>query len=895
MKQLISLLALIFSYMLCGAQATTLVVDNQTPGWLSSKINYGDQQTVKNLTVTGYVNSEDLSFIGTLMQKQELTEILDLSDVKIVGASQKQDNSIAFDNIFDLKSSVTLDKLLLPTTIHVPYPSTSYKPLEYVTVDTLIYGSRRCNIANEALGVSIKHLILREGVDSITDNAYRGISRMESVSFPSTLKFVGKSAFNSCKLIKNINFVPEIEEIGFEAFFNTSFAPDTLNLPSKLTKYYTRSFPVKDGQVVVIPETVTYIDNTYTTYNNSTNIWTTWDHIQNSNKYIWIMKSKTPPRVRFYHNGFMKNFTVYVPKGSLSNYMSESPYKYANIIELIPIENIDFLQKTVVKYIGDKFKINPNIYPIDATNQTIVWSSSDPHIASIDNTGLIDVKSFGVTVITATDIDRTHSASFTLKAYEHVTSISIPQCLSLKVSDQYALQAQLTPIGKTDGLIEWSSNNSEIASISDNGIIKALKKGECIITAKTVDGCLSSDCIVQVIQPVESIVISSNSLSILAEESTVISASIVPSTANNKDITWFSSDKSVATVDDHGKITAIKGGQAVITAASAENPEIKAECIVKVLQPTTGINLDKSSLELIEDESAQLSATILPENATNKSVNWTSSDVSVAMVSPDGTVYAVKAGQATIMATTVDGGFVALCKVTVKAKTTLAESLSLSTTNSEIAIGETLQLSAIILPKNTTNKRIRWTSTNTDIATVSESGLVSAVKEGNAQIIASTTDGSNLSAICKISVNNQFVYISEITIIPSSLRLQIGETRKLDVQISPEDATIKDVNWSSTNKEVASVTSEGILTAVSAGVATIIASTKDGSNLSTTSVITVDDKSGIRNVLIEDNTKVKIFNLQGTLVFEGEYSKSRLTTGTYIILTHNGYIKRIIK
>lgn len=110
--------------------------------------------------------------------------------------------------------------------------------------------------------------------------------------------------------------------------------------------------------------------------------------------------------------------------------------------------------------------------------------------------------------------------------------------------------------------------------------------------------------------------------------------------------------------------------------------------------------MNKSVLELIEEESEQLIATVLPENASNKSLNWTSSDISVAMVSPDGTVYAIKPGQATIMATTVDGGFVALCKVTVKAKVVVAESISLSTTTASLTVGETLQLSANILPEN---------------------------------------------------------------------------------------------------------------------------------------------------------------------------------------------------
>lgn len=267
----------------------------------------------------------------------------------------------------------------------------------------------------------------------------------------------------------------------------------------------------------------------------------------------------------------------------------------------------------------------------------------------------------------------------------------------------------------------------------------------------------------------------------------------------------------------------------------------------------------------------------------------------MAMVSPDGTVYAVKPGQATIMATSEDGGFVALCKVTVKAKIIVAESLALSITNADMTVGETMQLSATVLPENTTNKNIRWSSTNSNIATVTETGLVSALKEGNAQIIASTTDGTNLSAICEISVNKSFVPVSLISIAPSSVKLAVGESFNLDVQIEPADATNKSINWSSTNSSVASVNTAGQLTANGKGNAIIIASTQDGTNISATCSVTVDVNSGINDILNDSDTYVRIYTLQGILIFEGEYAKSNLKTGAYIFNIGNQYFKYLIK
>ncbi len=578
MKHLIAFLALVFSYMLCGAQATTLVVDNQTPGWLSSKINYGDQITVENLTVTGYINAEDLTFIGTLMQKRNLTEELNLTDVKIVGSTNTNDNSISYDNIFGLSSSVQLERLLLPTSIEVPLPSIT-QPLKYVTVNTLVYGSHSCNIFNNALWGYVysggsgaketpKRLVLREGVDTVADYACDshslGTGRVETLSFPSTLKYIGKAAFANCRQLQDVNLTPNIKAIGFEAFYDTSFSPDTLNLPAKLTKYYTKSFPVKDGQIVVIPETVVSIDNTYTTYNNMTNTYTTWDYIQSNKKYIWVMSAETPPSVSYRYSGFLENSIVYVPKGALNAYQNKDPYKKSTIIEIIPVERIEFQERNVSLYVGDQIQAAPSIYPSNATNPTISWISSDPNVASVDNSGLIKVKAYGVATITAIDESKLVSASFAINAYEHVTAINMPQSISVKISEQFTLDAQLLPIGKTDGQIEWKSNDTSIATVDGNGVVHPQKKGKCVITARSLDGNISTECRVTVVQPVESVALSTKEISIKVGETKSLLATVLPSDANNKCVNWSSLDQAVFSVNSSGEIKGLKGGIAKV-------------------------------------------------------------------------------------------------------------------------------------------------------------------------------------------------------------------------------------------------------------------------------------------------------------------------------------------
>ena len=347
---------------------------------------------------------------------------------------------------------------------------------------------------------------------------------------------------------------------------------------------------------------------------------------------------------------------------------------------------------------------------------------------------------------------------------------------------------------------------------------------------------------------VKNVTLSEEIVQLIAGETILLTATITPANADNKNIIWSSSDESVASVSEDGLVVALKGGNVNIIASSSENPEIKAICNLNIIQPVTGIILNSENLALLEDDSIQLTATVLPANATNQNVNWTSSDISVAMVSPDGTVYAIKPGQATIMATTADGGFVALCKIKVKAREVIATSIQISPSSKTVAIGETIKLNALLEPENVTNANLSWTSSNPNIATVDVNGLVKAIAEGKTQIIATTTDGSNLSAICEIMVEKQFIGISQIQITPSNAKIAIGKTLQLNAIIAPSDATSTNLLWSSTNTSVAKVSQNGQVDAIADGEAIIIASTQDGSNLSAACVISVYQE----NVLISD-------------------------------------------
>ena len=154
------------------------------------------------------------------------------------------------------------------------------------------------------------------------------------------------------------------------------------------------------------------------------------------------------------------------------------------------------------------------------------------------------------------------------------------------------------------------------------------------------------------------------------------------------------------------------------------------------------VSIDKAEASLKEGETLQLTAAVSPSDASNKAVSWTSSDSSIASVSSSGLVTAVSAGNADITVTTEDGSKTAVCAVTVTPVLVPVESVALSVNSAEMKTGETLQLAATVSPSDSSNKAVSWTSSNVSIASVSSSGLVTAVSAGSANITVTTEEGS---------------------------------------------------------------------------------------------------------------------------------------------------------
>jgi uncharacterized protein YjdB len=265
----------------------------------------------------------------------------------------------------------------------------------------------------------------------------------------------------------------------------------------------------------------------------------------------------------------------------------------------------------------------------------------------------------------------------------------------------------------------------------------------------------------------------------------------------------------------------------------------------------TKIKLSKTSVTLQMGKTVNLKATITPSTAGNKSLTWSSSNKKVATVTSAGKVKAVGKGKATITAKAKDGSKkAASCIVTVTAGGNVTK-VQLNQASATLTKGNTLQLKATVSPSNASNKNVTWSSSNKNVATVDAKGKVTAKGNGTATITAKAADGSKKSASCKVTVN---VKASGVELDQTSVTLKKGKTRQLKATVSPSNASNKNVTWSSSNQKIAVVDSNGKVTAKGKGIATIVATAADGSKKSASCKFTVTegfDSTDISGRLVE--------------------------------------------
>jgi len=497
---------------------------------------------------------------------------------------------------------------------------------------------------------------------------------------------------------------------------------------------------------------------------------------------------------------------------------------------------------------GGSETIAASVTPSNATNQAVSWSSSNTGVATVDGGKVTAVKAGSATItVTTSDGGKTAKCEVTVEAKViPVSGITVDkETLSIVEGEDATLTATVAPEDASDKTFAWSTSDEKVATVDENGKVTAVAAGTATITATTTDGGKTAKCEVTVeakVIPVEGVTVDKETLEMVEGDEATLAATVAPEEATDKSVTWASSDEAVATVDAEGKVTAVAPGTATITVTTTDG-EKTAKCEVTVsakVIPVESVALDKETLEMVEGDEASIAATVAPEEATDKTVKWTSSDETVATVDAEGKVTAVKAGTATITATTNDGGKTATCAVTVEAKVIPVEGVEFAEATISVIEGQAGKVSVVFKPETPTNTNVTFESADPAVATVDAEGNVTGVAPGATTITVTTEDGG-MTATCDVTVEPKPIPVSKVEINRTAINLIVESSAILVATVSPEDATNKNVVWSSSDESIVKVDQKGEVTALKVGKATVTVTSEDGGKTFDCEV-TVSDK-----------------------------------------------------
>jgi len=412
------------------------------------------------------------------------------------------------------------------------------------------------------------------------------------------------------------------------------------------------------------------------------------------------------------------------------------------------------LNKTTTSIdVGASETLVATVEPSNVWNKNVTWVSSNTSIATVTD-GLVSGIAAGTATITVTTQEGGKTAICVVTVSNVVpTGVTLNKtATTISLDGQEQLYATVQPSNATNQTVTWSSSDSTKATVSSSGLVFGVAAGTTTITATTQDGGKTATCNVTVTTAhiaVIGVTMTKTTATLYVGDQEQLAYTIQPSDATNQSVTWNSSNTAIATVTAGGLVTAASVGTANITVTTQDSSKT-ATCAITVAPVLpTSVSLNKTATSIAVGSTETLTATIQPSNATNKTVNWSSSNTAIATVS-DGLVRGVAAGTANITVTTQDGNKTATCAVTVTNPNVPVTGVTLNKTSTNITVGGTETLIATIAPSNATNKDVTWSSSNPNIAIVTN-GLVTAKTTGTADITVTTRDG-NKKATCAVAV-----------------------------------------------------------------------------------------------------------------------------------------------
>lgn len=505
-----------------------------------------------------------------------------------------------------------------------------------------------------------------------------------------------------------------------------------------------------------------------------------------------------------------------------------------------PVSSISLSAPASSIFVSGQVRLSASVLPSNATNKGIAWSSGDTSIATVDASGNVVAVKPGTVKITAKAIDGSGTfASKELAVIQPVSSISITASTStVFVAGQLKLTATALPANAANKSVKWSSYDPSIATVDASGNVKALKIGKVKIAATAQD--LSGTFAVQeitVVEPVQSIALSASQSTINVGSALKINAEVKPESAANKGLNWKSSNASVASVDASGNVVAVKPGKVKITAEARDLSGVFAAIEVTIVQAVTSVKLAATASQIKVGGTVKISATVLPANATNMGLTWSSSNPPVATVDQTGRVTAKSPGKTTITATAKDGGGAYATKEVTAVQPVTSVTLNLQKLT--ISVGQTVNpLKAGALPANASNKAVTYSVDKPSILTVGKNGAITGIWKGTATVKITAADGSGKTASCVVKVVDKKKGVTSISLSKKSANVQQGKTVSLKANLKPSGAKDKAVQWMSSDKTVATVSSKGVVKGIKPGKAVITATASSGYTAECTVTVT---------------------------------------------------------
>ncbi len=832
-----------------------------------------------------------------LIGEQAFYRCINLSEIKIPDSVQLIGKQ-AFYNCTNLQY-LTIGK----SVEHILEKTFYFCPLSKITLNEglkTIGSSAFCQRISPNNQGALTELIIPDSVTKIEADAFGCCSFLKNLVLGSSLNSIGDHAFFNSISLKTVTLrTPEPPTLGIYVF-SVSKESTNFYVPECTRHKYLRQYPWKEYTIIdpfVLTDFVVEVEGEVVD-----DIFTKGLTMQEGEQKS--IKATPVPYVkdlylswsnRYYGisgcwamNLPCENTTTITAKESGTDYVEIScgAYNFSKtfVLTVLPPpevkpEKIELSHETLSLEKGESVTIMATVMPEDATDKTITWASSDEAVATVNAEGKVTAVALGEATVTATCGEVSTYCTVTVVATP-AESITISQeTATLKVGETVELTATVMPEDATDKTVSWTSSDEAVATVDAEGKVTAVALGEATISATC--GEVSTYCTVTVVAtPAESITISQETATLKVGETVELTATVMPEDATDKTVSWTSSDEAVATVDAEGKVTAVALGEATISATCGE---VSTYCTVTVVAtPAESITISQETATLKVGETVELTATVMPEDATDKTVSWTSNDEAVATVDAEGKVTAIALGEATVTATC--GEVSTYCTVTVVA--TPAESITISQETATLKVGETVELTATVMPEDATDKTVSWTSNDEAVATVDAEGKVTAVALGEAEITATAADGSGISANCLVTVNP--VLAESLIISPESWNGVANESFRITAVVKPDNTTDKTLMWSTNDATIATVDDNGLVSVLKEGSCRITVATVDGSNLTAECIIT--GMSGIDCIFDVDDAKADVYNIKGMLL-KRQCDKTELkllAPGVYVVRNNKG-------